>query len=84
MRDVLQKARERSLRAGEDSRTTAAFALLQKEARTAATEIVDLIEQIRRARPHQEELKALDDIAARCERLRTCVTSVTALASTRE
>jgi hypothetical protein len=83
IRDVLQKARERSLGAG-DSRTTAALALLQKEAQLAATEIGALLEQIRRARPHQEESKALDDIAARCERLRNCVTSVTALASTRE
>lgn len=84
MRDVLQKARELSLRAGEDSRTTAALALLQKEARMAAAEIGELIEQMRRARPQQDKSKVLDDIAARCERLRNCVTSVTALASTRE
>lgn len=84
MRDVLQKAREQTLRAGESSRTGAALALLQREARMAATEIGELIEQMRRARTHQAEGKALDDIAARCERLRNCVSSVTAPASTRE
>lgn len=84
MRDVLQKARERSLRAGENSRTAAALALLEKEARTAASEIGDLIEQLRRTRPDQEARMTLDEIAARCERLRNSVTSVTTLASTRE
>jgi hypothetical protein len=84
MRDVLQKARERTLRAGESSRTGAALALLQNEARATAVEIAELTGQLRRARPHPEAAVILDDIAARCERLRNCVTSVTALASTRE
>jgi hypothetical protein len=84
MREVLQKAREQSLRAGEDSRSTMAFALLRKEARAAASEIGELVGQLRRARPHPEALSALDQIATRCERLRLAVTSLTVPASTPE
>jgi hypothetical protein len=78
MREVLQKARDLALRADDSSRARAVLALLQNEAGATADEIRALTAQLRSGRPSAGEIAILEDITARCDRLRACVANIAA------
>jgi hypothetical protein len=80
LREVLQKARELSLRVDGDGRARSAFTILHKEAAAAADEIRELTGRLRRGQPSPADQPILQEIAACCDRLRACVENMAQLA----